>query len=247
MKAVIYARFSPRPNAHESMSIATQLDRARQYCAAHGHAIAGEFTDEATSGKDTARRPGLQAAMRAVLEMGEEVTLVVYSLSRLARSVKDALLLAEDLDDAGANLTSLSEQIDTSTAMGRAFFHILAVLAELERELVVERTRDAMLRHQAAGRRMSALPPYGWRAHATDAALLVRDEHEQAVISRILDLSAAGLSDSAISRLLNKDSVPCRTCGWYPRIVGRLVRRARRDARLAVRGAVAPPQASAGT
>lgn len=70
--------------------------------------------------------------------------LVVYSLSRLARSTTDAIAISERLAKSGADLVSLSEWIDTTSASGKMVFRMLAVLAESERDLVSERTKTAM-------------------------------------------------------------------------------------------------------
>ena len=70
--------------------------------------------------------------------------LVVYSLSRLARSTKDTIAIAERLKAGRAHLVSLSEKIDTTSASGTMIFRLFAVLAEFDRDLVSERTRGAM-------------------------------------------------------------------------------------------------------
>ena len=81
-------------------------------------------------------RPALQTALEAACR--EHGALVVYSFSRLARSVKDTLSIADRLDAAGADLVSLSESIDTMSTAGKMVLRMLAVLSEFERDLVVE-------------------------------------------------------------------------------------------------------------
>ena len=71
--------------------------------------------------------------------MRRGTTVVVYSLSRLSRSLKDLLDLVTLFEERGTKLVSLTEQIDTSTAMGRAFLQIIGVLSSMERELILER------------------------------------------------------------------------------------------------------------
>jgi site-specific DNA recombinase len=90
------------------------------------------------------------------------VALVVYSPSRLARSVNNTLGIASRLERAGANLVNLSERIDTTTAAGRMVFRMLAVLAELERDLCSERTKTALALKKRQGE-CAGQVPYGWR------------------------------------------------------------------------------------
>jgi len=84
-----------------------------------------------------ADRPGLTTAL-AMLREGD--TLVVWKLDRLGRSVKNLVDLVGELHRQGVQFKSLTDSIDTDTASGRFFFHVMASLAEMERELIVERT-----------------------------------------------------------------------------------------------------------
>ncbi len=105
------------------------------------------FIDKA-SGK-LASRPQLDAAMRH-LHSGD--VLVVTRLDRLGRSVKHLAALATELQERHVGLRVLHQGIDTTTAVGRLFFHVLAAIAEFERELIVERTRDGLAASRARGR-----------------------------------------------------------------------------------------------
>ncbi len=84
-----------------------------------------------------AERPGLAKALEALREAD---TLVVWKLDRLGRSVKNLVDLVADLQKQGVHFKSLTDSIDTGTASGRFFFHVMASLAEMERELTIERT-----------------------------------------------------------------------------------------------------------
>ena len=79
----------------------------------------------------------------------------------MARSVKDTLEIAGRLDRAGADLVSLSEKIDSTSAAGRMVFRMLAVLAEFERDLCSERTKVALLLKKQCGECAGEVP-YGW-------------------------------------------------------------------------------------
>jgi DNA invertase Pin-like site-specific DNA recombinase len=188
--AIIYTRFSPRRNAAECESLDTQFEICTAYCKIHDMAVLGSYEDEAISGKNAIDRAGLQNAVdHAVRVKG---VLVFYSLSRLARSVRDALAIADRLKEGKADLCSVKESFDTSTPMGKCIYTIMSAFNELERNKISEYTKDAMLRHQSTGRRMSAILPYGWRDDPDDPARMLPDEHELEVIDVIMDLREDG-------------------------------------------------------
>ena len=97
-----------------------------------------------------ATRPGLTKALD-MLRKGD--TLVVWKLDRLGRSLKNLVDLVNDLQARGVQFKSLTDSIDTATASGRFFFHVMASLAEMERELTVERTRAGLEVARQLGRK----------------------------------------------------------------------------------------------
>lgn len=94
-------------------------------------------------------RPGLEEALR-YLRPGD--TLVVWKLDRLGRTVKGLVELIEALHGNGVQFRSLTDSIDTSTTAGRFFFHVMAALAQMERELIRERTNAGLKAARARGR-----------------------------------------------------------------------------------------------
>ncbi len=94
-------------------------------------------------------RPGLQDALSQV-RPGD--TLVVWKLDRLGRSVKGLIELVIILEKKNAHFKSLTDQIDTSTPAGRFFFHVMASLAQMERELIIERTQAGLATARRLGR-----------------------------------------------------------------------------------------------
>ncbi|CAM6615532.1 TPA: recombinase family protein [Shigella sonnei] len=105
------------------------------------------FFEDRISGK-TRERPGLKRALKR-LRPGD--TLLVWKLDRLGRSMQHLVLLTEELRQRGVNFRSITDNIDTSTPMGRFFFHIMGALAEMERELIIERTRAGLAAARAQG------------------------------------------------------------------------------------------------
>lgn len=97
-----------------------------------------------------ADRPGLVKALE-ILRGGD--TLVVWKLDRLGRSVKNLVDLVGELHKQGVQFKSLTDAIDTGTSSGRFFFHVMASLAEMERELTIERTRAGLEVARQLGRK----------------------------------------------------------------------------------------------
>ena len=106
------------------------------------------FNDKISGSR--AERPGLTKALEMLRE-GD--TLVVWKLDRLGRSVKNLVDLVGELHQQGIQFKSLTDAIDTGTPSGRFFFHVMASLAEMERELTVERTRAGLEVARQLGRK----------------------------------------------------------------------------------------------
>lgn len=198
--ASIYLRVSTAGQATEGVSLEAQEARARKWAEANGYEVRGLHCDAGISGKRAENRPGLQAALAEVCQT--RGALIVYSLSRLARSTKDAISIAERLEKAGADLVSLSEKIDTTSAAGKMVFRMLAVLAEFERDLISERTKGALAHMASQGRRVGEIP-YGYQLSG-DGLHLVEDTREKAVLQKIRDLKALGRTWAQVAEEMNR-------------------------------------------
>ena len=104
--------------------------------------------EEHASGRKS-NRPVLKRLI-ATMQPGAE--LVVWKLDRLGRSMRNLVLLVDELRQRGIHFKSLTDSIDTSSPMGRFIFHIMSALAEMERELIVERTRAGLAAAREKGR-----------------------------------------------------------------------------------------------
>ena len=218
---MIYVRVSTTRQADEGVSLYAQEARARAWAVANGREVTAVHVDAGLSGGRADNRPALQAALQQACENGS--ALVVYSLSRLARSTRDAIEIAGRLEAAGADLVSCSESIDTTGAVGRMVFRMLATLAEFERDQIAERTSAALQHKRSRGERVGNTP-YGWRV-GDDGVRLVQDEVEQGTIARIADLRDHGLTLARIAGRLNAEGRTSRTGGpWLLQSVARILR-----------------------
>lgn len=94
-------------------------------------------------------RPGLKDAFS---HLREGDVLVVWKLDRLGRSVKDLVQIIGELEKQKIHFKSLTDNIDTSTPAGRFFFHVMASLSQMEKELLLERTRAGLVAAKKQGR-----------------------------------------------------------------------------------------------
>lgn len=133
-RAAIYCRVSTTRDQDPQM----QLDELRQVARQRGWNVVGEFVDVGVSGtKD--RRPQLDKLMQ-LAHAGKLDIVATWRFDRFARSTRHLLTALEDFRVRGVDFVSLRDAVDTSTATGRFTFAIIAAVAELERELIRERT-----------------------------------------------------------------------------------------------------------
>lgn len=215
MKVVGYVRVSTEGQAQDGVSMDAQEAKVRAWADLNGATEVVIFTDAGLSGKRADNRAGLQSALAAV-SAGD--ALVVYSLSRLARSTRDTIAIADQLAVRGADLVSLSEKIDTTTAAGKMVFRMLAVLSEFERDQVSERTRLALDHKRARGEKTGGKVPFGF--DATDDGRLVENQAEQSALSTMRELRAGGASLRAIAADLEQRGIASKTGGrWHAKVI----------------------------
>jgi DNA invertase Pin-like site-specific DNA recombinase len=146
VRAAIYARVSTFDQEPEN-----QLQELRRYIAARGWTGA-EFVDRGVSGSKD-RRPALDALIQDAKRRRFDV-LVCWRLDRLGRNLRHLVTLLEDLNALGVAFVSLGEGIDCTTPAGKLQLHILAALAEFERERIRERVLAGLQRARSQGKRL---------------------------------------------------------------------------------------------
>jgi DNA invertase Pin-like site-specific DNA recombinase len=147
--AAIYARVSTLNGAQDP---AMQTRELEEYCQRRGWQVFDCYVDKGVSGKKDSR-PQLNRMMQDAHERRFDVV-VVWKFDRFARSVSHLLRALETFNSLGVQFVSLSEQVDTSTPMGKMVFTVICAVAELERNLIVERVRAGLRHARAKGKRL---------------------------------------------------------------------------------------------
>jgi DNA invertase Pin-like site-specific DNA recombinase len=223
MKAIGYVRVSTDEQAREGISLEAQEAKIKAWAELNDYELEDVYSDAGISGKAMNNRGGLQEALNAV---GKGEALVVYSLSRMSRSTRDTLEIAEALKRKGADLVSLCEKVDTTNAAGKMVFRMLAVLNEFERDQVSERTKAALAHKKAQGKKTGGDVPFGFEL--TPEGLLVENKDEQGGIRLIRKLKSKGYSLRKIAGELEARDIRTKTgkAKWNPKTVSMILRRA---------------------
>jgi site-specific DNA recombinase len=205
-RTIAYLRVSTDKQADKGVSLEAQQEKVNAYAALYDLDLVEVITDAGASAK-TLNRPGLQTAL-AKLAKGEADALLVVKLDRLTRSVADlGALIEKHFVEGQAALLSVSEQIDTRSAAGRLILNILASVSQWEREIISERTRDAMQHKKAQGEYTGGKAPYGFLLNNDE---LTPDPFEQGVIEQARELRAAGLSLAKVAAELDRRGMQAR-------------------------------------
>jgi DNA invertase Pin-like site-specific DNA recombinase len=149
IKVALYARVSTSDKGQDPEM---QLRELREHCSRRGWTIVGEYVDVGVSGSKISR-PQLDRMM-ADAAMGSFTAVAVWKFDRFARSVTHLLRALDTFAALKIDFVSLTEGIDTSTAIGRMVFTILGSVGELERSLICERVKAGLRNARAKGSRL---------------------------------------------------------------------------------------------
>jgi DNA invertase Pin-like site-specific DNA recombinase len=195
--AICYVRVSTDEQATTGHSLDAQEAACRAYCALRGFTVSAVVVDAGVSGgTPLASRPGGAQALTELTRRNGPRHVVCVKLDRAFRSAADCLQVTGEWDRRGVSLhlTDLGGQaVDTSSAMGRFMLTVLAGAAELEKNLIGERTAAAMGAMKAAGKYTGGRAPFG-RMVADDGVTLTDCPAEQATIAEARRLREQGLS-----------------------------------------------------
>lgn len=210
----IYTRKSTNLQDH---SLETQRQRIDAFCDAKQWKQ--RFYYEDTGSGTTLERPQFQ---RLMAEIKNHSYLVVYSLSRISRSVKQCHLIFEQLEKKYCKVISLSENIDTTTSIGKFNTTVLMGIAELEVNILRDRITDAMV-SLIQQKKLRRKPQYGYKFISKNLPF-VEDATEQAIIKRVVELYKTK-TIAQICRELNAEGVKLRHSKCiYPQSIALILR-----------------------
>ena len=183
MKAIGYIRVSTEEQAKEGISLDNQASRIKAYCDSQDWKLVKVFSDEGSSGKDM-KREGLKNLV-SFLEVDHVDVVVVYKTDRLTRKQRHLYQLLEDtFAKKGIGFKSVTESFDTTTAVGKGFLGMLGVFAQLEGDLISERTKEA-LRYKKEKGELVGSPPLGFEAIKKE---LKKNDDELEIVAEIFKL-----------------------------------------------------------
>lgn len=204
MTVLGYLRVSTEEQARTGLGLDAQRETIRAEADRRGWEVEWVADDGVSGGTAPRQRPGLSSALDRVTA-GD--VLVVAKLDRLGRSALDVIGLARQAEDEGWDVVILDLGLDTTTPVGRFTLTIIAGVAELERDLIRQRTREALSALKARGVRLGR--PHG-----------VPEE----VMARVVGEREAGQTFRAIADSLNADGIPTPAgATWHPATVSRVV------------------------
>ena len=221
-RVIIYIRVSTAKQAEEGFSIPQQKERLEKYCAAMEWEVASTYIDDGYTGGDM-ERPGLQSLINAVKTGGGDIVLV-DKLDRLSRSQYDTLYLIQKIfEPAGVTFVSRSENLDTSTPMGKCSLGLMSVFAELERDRIRERMKDGKEGRAKAGRwHGGGTVPIGYRYVNGELEI---DEYEAAQVREVYRLFCARTPILAIVKTMNDAGYRTKYGLWSEKTVRSMVTR----------------------
>jgi DNA invertase Pin-like site-specific DNA recombinase len=227
-EAIGYVRVSTVRQVEEGNSIQSQFEDIRNYAKSRGLIIRSKniVIDDGTSGGIPIwERPKAQKLLKLV-ESGKYKHVIVTKLDRMFRLTNDAILTIEELKDAGVSLHIINmggQSLDTSSAMGQFILTFIAAIAQLERGLIAERTKEAMNYLMSKGRKFTR-SIYGWNVKKNGR--LKPNWHEQSRIDFMYwQIKKNGATATMVAKMANKKGWKGKLGGeWYAQSVLNVIR-----------------------
>jgi len=205
MKAVGYIRVSTEEQVREGISLEVQEDKVKKYADLHNLRLTEIIRDEGRSGKDL-EREGIQKIITLCKDRSVD-HLIVYKMDRLTRRTLDLLTLVEEVFKPNkVQFHSITERVDTSTAQGKFFLTIIGAMSQMERDLIAERTKEAL---QYKKNKFQAYSPTPLGFDREDGHI-ASNQKELKIVTLMKKLKRKGLSYQAIINKLNEKDVPTK-------------------------------------
>jgi site-specific DNA recombinase len=219
MRGVIYTRVSTEEQGREGVSLAHQVDKCKLQAGLGDWEVVEEIQDAGRSAK-TLNRPGIQRVIDLVKSRTVQAV-IIYKLDRLTRNVSDLNRLIELFMRHGVALISIKDSLDTASAAGRMVINMLGTISQWEREVIAERTSEALQFKKASARRYTRITPYGF---TLAEGRYIPNPVEQETVGRIVKLrDEMGFSYQEIATMLTREGIPTRQGGpWSKQTVQKL-------------------------
>lgn len=209
-RVAIYARVSTIEQAEEGYSIDEQQRLLTEWCERNGYIVHEVYADRGISGKSITKRPALIKLLEDAKNKKFDVVLV-WKTNRLARNILDLLKIVEVFDQNYISFRSYTENHETETSQGKLQFHMLAAIAEFERNTISENVKMGMLARAREGKWNGGrvlgydLEDTSTQGDKRKHTRLVINEEEAKTVKRIFELYIAGNGYKAIANRVNQE------------------------------------------
>ena len=209
MRVVGYVRVSTKKQV-DGYSLKLQRAKITEYCKLMDYDLVDIYEDRGVSGLTISKRIGYQQMIDYV-EQNDVDGVVVFSLSRLGRKMRDVVDFIEELKHHNKSFYSIKEGLSNDDKIGGLIMNILSSINQFEVEQTQERIRDVKREKKSKGL------VYGRLQYGFDnvEGKLVRNEYEFSVIRRVKNLRTRGYSWNKIANRLNKDNIPTKNSGIW--------------------------------
>ena len=206
IRCAIYVRKSTVKGLEQQYnSLDAQEDRCKTFIELHesdGWVHVQTFSDAGISG-GTAQRPALNQMLDAARRKKFDMV-IVFKLDRLARNQRDFLNMLDTLEKNGVEVASATEPFDSGSYLGRGMRNLLGVFAEMEREMIAERTREKAEACRRKGLYLFGAPPFGYKRMEGKLSII---PDKALIIMRMFDEYNRGYSCIEVANILNKEGL----------------------------------------
>jgi DNA invertase Pin-like site-specific DNA recombinase len=218
-----YIRVSTNYQVEDGLSLEFQEKEMRDYAKSNNLNLIDIYTDKAKSGRQIKGRKNLQEVIE-ILKPGE--TLLLYTLSRLARNNRECKMLLHEIEEKGCSFVSIKQKLETVTPMGRAMVGLVSVFDELESDIISERVKDGMKMKKEKGEFYGRIS-YGWKLSNGKGSDLIEVPEEQEVIKKIKEMKKDRETVKNIIKYLDDNKIPPPKASkrWYSSTIYGIINR----------------------
>lgn len=204
-KVVSYVRISSDSQI-DNTSIEEQSEKIDLYCKLHGIQLIRTFKDEGESGSKTDKRKGYNDMLEYIKDNDID-SIIVYKADRIHRSLKNLLIMIDDLEEIKVAFISVTEQFDTSNAQGMLFLQMIGSFAEFERKTINARTKSGRVATAKQGKYAGGNIAFGYKLVDKNSMELDIMQEEAEIVKTIFKLRVEGKSLQRIANELNENGL----------------------------------------